>query len=543
MLRFLVIYFNVASTYLKMLLEPIVRNARFRWVLLAVIAIIFATSLYFGLYLDSFHLSKTSIFKHRPSNEPEFDLGLPWPAAPQQIWRALQPMLDGNAPDVKSPDGLNKAISEKYNGGDVDDTLKDALSMPSKDVLRMRDLHQKFVANMTEKLPSFLPTQGAPKRGIVTVAGGYHFPIFFVSLRMLRRTGSTLPVEVFLPSEEDYEKEICEEVLPQYNAKCVTLTSIFDYGDGTHKPNKDVVKFQYKIFSILFSSFEEILFLDSDSFPIENPDPLFDSEPFRETGMITWPDVWAISTSPLFYLITSQTPPRVSERASMESGQLLISKKKHHQTLILASYYNYHGPFFFYDLLCQGGAGKGDKETFHPAALALGLPFYAVSEPVRGVGHAKNNPSQFYIFAMIQHDPLQDYERVKHGHTVDKPRPFFVHANTPKWNAKNVLDKSPPYMLTKNINMEDSPAYVVPEDAVAEIPYVEKHLWEETLWVGCELETKFKDFQEKLPGICARLQEYFDNVLRHRPDFQEDSRPIESNSTEAARVRPRVFTG
>ncbi|KAI4145070.1 MAG: hypothetical protein LQ340_006432 [Diploschistes diacapsis] len=527
-----------------MILEPIVRHARLKWLVLGVITFALATWLYFGHFLDDIHPSKLSIVKAKSNgSELQSAMGLPWPAAPNHLWTLLQPMLDDNAPNANKPSKNYDVGSPYFDQIEVDKPFEDGLSMPSTDVLKMRDLHTKFVANMSQKLPSYFPTQKAPKRGIVTVAGGYHFPIFFVSLRMLRRTGTNLPIEVFLPTEDDYEPEMCEEILPQYNAKCITLTSVFNSGDGTHKPAKGIVKFQYKIFSILFSSFEEVLFLDSDSFPLQNPDPLFDSAPFKETGMITWPDIWAISTSPIYYLISNQPPPRISERASMESGQIMVSKKRHHQTLVLSSYYNYHGPDLYYDLLCQGGNGIGDKETFHPAATALGLPLYAVGEAVKTVGHAKTTPPKHYVFAMIQYDPLEDYERTKHGKVVEKARPFFLHANTPKWNPKNVLDTVAPYMLTKDIFMEDAPAYQVPEENVAEIPGVESQMWEEAIWVGCELEDKFKDFAEKLPGICSRLREYFDGVLKHRPDFANSTESLSPNTTEPARRISRRFVG
>ena len=541
MLRYLVVCLNVATAYFKMIVEPVVRHARFKWILLGGISFALATWLYFGHLLDDFHFSKISILKSKPSSDAPVDTnlivqeGLPWPAAPAELWKFLQPMLDSNAPNVEVKEPSFK--SEKYNADDHDKTLPDVIGMSSGDILNMRNFHQSFVDDMHSKIPNYFPTEGASKRGIVTVAGGYHFPVFMVSLRMLRRTGSTLPVEVFLPNEDDYEEEICEKILPQYNAKCITLTSIFNSGDGTHKPAKGIEKYQYKIFSLLFSSFEEFLFLDSDSFPIQNPDPLFDSEPFKRTGMITWPDIWATSASPIFYLISNRDPPKVSDRATMESGQILVSKKRHHKTLVLASYYNYFGPNLYYRLLCQGGAGAGDKETFHPAALSLGLPFYAVTEPVRGVGHAKNTPGQYYVFAMIQHDPLEDYERIMHGKGVGKARPFFVHANTPKWNAKNVLDISQPYTLTKNINGEDSPAFVTPAENAAEIPDVEKQMWEETKWVGCEMEDKFKDFQERLPGICQRLEDYYERVLSHRYGTSADQKPSNATVTAAPRVR------
>ena len=540
MLRYVEVYFNVASSYTKMMLEPVVRHARFKWLLLGIFSFVLATWLYFGHFLDDFRLSKISIINSTSNGNSQsnknavIESGLPWPAAPAELWKFLQPMLDGNAPGIEIPEP-KAAFSSRYNPDDGDKELQDSITMSSKDVLRMRNLHQNFIDDMNSKLPNYFPTKGAYKRGIVAVAGGFHFPVFFVSLRMLRRTGSTLPVEVFLPSEDDYEEEICETILPQYNAKCITLTSVFKSGDGTHQAAKEISKYQYKIFSLLFSSFEEVLFLDSDSFPIENPDLLFDSEPFKQSGMITWPDIWATSASPLFYLISNQTPPKTSERATMESGQFLVSKKTHHKTLVLAAYYNYFGPNLYYYLLCQGGAGTGDKETFHPAALALGLPFYAVTQPVKGVGHAKNNPGEYYVFAMIQHDPLEDYERIMHGHGVEKARPFFVHANTPKWNAQHVLDISQPYTLTQNINGEPSAAFVVPEESLAEIPEVEKQMWEEVKWVGCELEHKFKDFREGTPGICGRLQDYYDRVLSHRYGLDREQQA--SNATQAT---PRV---
>jgi len=68
------------------------------------------------------------------------------------------------------------------------------------------------------------------------------------------------PVEVFLSSPRDYEQFICEIVLPALNARCLILSDIL--GD-------DVGSFfmiQNKCVAILFSTFEEVLFLDADVF-------------------------------------------------------------------------------------------------------------------------------------------------------------------------------------------------------------------------------------------------------------------------------------
>ena len=62
--------------------------------------------------------------------------------------------------------------------------------------------------------------------------------------------------------------------------------------------------------------------------------------------------------------------------ASSETGQLLINKNSF-QTLILAMYYNYYGPDYYYPFSVKG---EGDKETFIAAAHKLDLPYYQVGE-------------------------------------------------------------------------------------------------------------------------------------------------------------------
>lgn len=57
------------------------------------------------------------------------------------------------------------------------------------------------------------------------VGGGKFFPPLLVSLRLIRRTGTTLPVEVFVP-EQDYEAELCETVLAALGAICRIFPNI-----------------------------------------------------------------------------------------------------------------------------------------------------------------------------------------------------------------------------------------------------------------------------------------------------------------------------
>jgi len=234
--------------------------------------------------------------------------------------------------------------------------LMDQTPMYPQDILKMARAHHLFTSQLQTRLAVHLARQHVlsdcpARRGIVMVAGGEYLPTAMVSIRMLRRSGLVLPVELWMSSKEEYEPQLCTDILPTLNVTCRLLSDVFH--NATTRQSQAIAGFQYKIFAILFSSFDEVLFLDADVVAIQNPDGLFESAPFREKGMITWPDLWATSISPIFYLVTGQTePPLPGERASTESGQLMVNKRTHLETLLVATYYNYYADWY-YILLCQ----------------------------------------------------------------------------------------------------------------------------------------------------------------------------------------------
>ncbi|EGW31713.1 uncharacterized protein SPAPADRAFT_72460 [Spathaspora passalidarum NRRL Y-27907] len=311
------------------------------------------------------------------------------------------------------------------------------LSQQEKDSLR--NSHNAFVHNMmtqySDELLQFNKFNDFMKGdGIVYLGGGSYNQLVLVSLRILRENKSRLPVEVLMPYEQDYDQEFCHHILPTLNAKCKLMTH---YLPKSFMDN--VGGFQLKNIALLVSSFERVLYIDSDNIPIKNPDSFFVNKPFTNKHLVMWPDLWRRSTSPTFYDIAgipvddtfqarnsyAKGDPRgINEdtskisyhdlkgaipEASSETGQILINKKVHFQTLILAMYYNYYGPDFFYPLLSQGAAGEGDKETFIAAAHKLNLPYYQVQEFCRELGPVDPNSKKHNIFAMGQYDPIIDY--------------------------------------------------------------------------------------------------------------------------------------
>jgi alpha 1,2-mannosyltransferase len=94
---------------------------------------------------------------------------------------------------------------------------------------------------------------------------------------MLRKTGSTLLVEVYIPKADNFDYRIYN-VLKDLKAQCIVLLK---FGNFT------ISRFQYKAIALLASKFEDILFLDADNFPIVNPSKFFDEELYTSTSLVT----------------------------------------------------------------------------------------------------------------------------------------------------------------------------------------------------------------------------------------------------------------
>ncbi|KAK6375120.1 mannosyltransferase [Lithohypha guttulata] len=355
-----------------------------------------------------------------------------------QFWKILHQLILNNDPHCKKkPDLVVPRNPRIAYDPEHAHSRPDVLWMDGADVSRMKSAHANFVKDI-RSLPTSLV--------LLTVLA--------ISLGMLRKTQCTLPVEVFLDRPSPRTDEFCAKVFPSLNADCRYFSDIFAEADTNVKLNT----YQYKIFSILFSSFEDVLLLDSDAWPVTNPEPLFHSLPFTDSGLVLWPDFWYASESPYFFHIAKiSSPPTLDARPATESGEILYSKSKHCLSIMLATYYNFYGPEYYYLLQSQGGPGQGDKETFAWAATALNEEFYFVKQPVRSFG--RHDSSGEYIgTAMIQFDPVNDFfhnarlpvtlkdpNEVAHPGPVtvaSPPKPLFIHANYPKFDPYTIFDDS-----------------------------------------------------------------------------------------------------
>ncbi|KAJ5894932.1 hypothetical protein N7495_006623 [Penicillium taxi] len=434
-----------------------------------------------------------------------------------EFWSAFHPILNLHNPFC--PPSTDK-IGVGALAFDAKNEIPrpDLLQLTEECEWAMTSSHSSFIQDIRSAKDDLKPVHTAGTRGLVSAAGREYLPVFVASLRMLRRTGSTLPVELYMHDATEYEKKICDEVLPALNAQCFVLSDVLE--------TQIEQQFQIKVFAILLSSFEEVVWMDADCFPLFKPEELLDSDPFNSTGLVIWPDFWYSSTAPIYYKVSNQEVPAMIARQSSETGFILVSKKSHFLSLLLSAYYNYYGPSHYYRLFTQGAPGEGDKETFLQAASVMGEPFYTVSESVQRIGHSRGKEN-LVGFGMAQSDPREDYAltqqgkwRVKDPSIAPAPRMFFIHANYPKFNVGTGILNPNRDSSTATTNTDGSfgRIWTEPADAIRRFGWdAEKAYWEEAKWVTCNFPFDFKTWEDK-NDLCDQVDEYYEYVFAQPHD-------------------------
>jgi glycosyltransferase involved in cell wall biosynthesis len=230
-------------------------------------------------------------------------------------------------------------------------------------------------------------------RGIVICAGGArYFTCAWVCIRMLRRFGCSLPIQIWYLDSKEMDDRMKAIVAP-YDVQCVNAAEVRET-----IPVRRLCGWELKPYAILNCKFKEVLFLDADNVPIVNPEFLFETAQFKKTGAIFWPDFGRLKPSRSIWDICD-VPYR--DEPEFESGQIVINKEKCWEALCLTMWYNEHSDFYFKHI-------HGDKETFHMSFRKLGQPFAMPSKP-----------AQALLSTMCQHD--FDGRRI------------FQHRNGDKW--------------------------------------------------------------------------------------------------------------
>lgn len=272
---------------------------------------------------------------------------------------------------------------------------------------RHRLAADQFAANVPE-----YPSGTYSGRGVVVVGGGDYWPSAYVTCRMLRHVGCTLPVQVWFLGDRERDDRYADLLAP-HGVECVDLLahpaaascrSLTGHTDP-ERPGKKHPPYEAKSFAALHSPFAEVLLLDADCYPCADPTPLYDCPLFRARGGTFWPDLPHTDKWTHWQQFGVEPMP---PGWGWEVGQYLIDKRSAWRQLQLARWYDDHGDW------CYGRGRYGDHGDKGSWRVAW--------------AHERKVPA-FYQSAAV-------WQRVAFVHSgPDGATPMFVHRCQSKFST------------------------------------------------------------------------------------------------------------
>jgi hypothetical protein len=212
---------------------------------------------------------------------------------------------------------------------------------------------------------------------------------------MLRRLGCVLPIEVWHLGKAEMSEEMAKLLAPM-GVKVVDGLKV-----RRKYPLRELNGWELKPYALLHSRFREALLLDADNVPVINPEFLFESAEFKETGAIFWPDFNHTASNNQLHIWRSCGLRRPSE-LEFETGQILVDKARCWRALNLCMWFNENSDFYYQHI-------HGDKETFHLAFRKVKKSYHLTRHPIHALDAT-----------MCQHDTAG--------------RRLFQHRNLAKWD-------------------------------------------------------------------------------------------------------------
>jgi hypothetical protein len=226
----------------------------------------------------------------------------------------------------------------------------------------VQEAYRHAAAAFARDLPTY--PGGFVGRGIVIAGGGAYFPSAYITLRTLRHVGCALPVQLWHLAGELTPRMIA--LIEPLGAVCVNADAVARSSPFRFLHGHWWKGWQLKPYAVAHCSFEEVLLLDADCYPVRDPGFLFEWRQYQERGAVFWPDL--TSSSGLLAMAARTVFGVEPGRPAFESGQVLIDKRRSWPELQLTLWYNAHADFVYHHLW-------GDKDTFNLAWNQLGRAY------------------------------------------------------------------------------------------------------------------------------------------------------------------------
>ena len=260
----------------------------------------------------------------------------------------------------------------------------------------LEEKNEQLLENVRKLLPQLqnklilYPNEYFKGRGIVLTVGNDQLLHTKINLRIIEWLKTELPVEVWYSSLQltddiindllnyvpklnvkacSFEKALCYSL----NGKQISIPSKYIYLSETKNVQGKI--YSFKLSSIISSTFEEIIFVDSDCYIVRDPIYLFENDPmYKKFGSLFYPDIYMSHQHSKLWKILNTTC--VQNEFSLDSGALVLNKKFVWNGIYMAKLMgDYHQIFYEYFI------SHGDKDTFRLAFRYMKINYYIVGIP------------------------------------------------------------------------------------------------------------------------------------------------------------------
>jgi hypothetical protein len=216
-------------------------------------------------------------------------------------------------------------------------------------------------------------------RGILIVGGSRtHLGNAYILLRMLRQhLRCQLPIEIVYYGQQELDPAAAalvrsfiaaEETAGKARITLIDGLKVQGQHIGTLQPHPTDTKLTSwvaKVHALCWvTSFQQVLLLDSDNLPVQDPEVLFEVPEFNNNGFLIWPDFWHnLWMEPAVYrLLNLSVPWEVNPKGFLaaESGQMLLDRSAHADVLEWLWLLNSHRELVYECVV-------GDKDTYRMA--------------------------------------------------------------------------------------------------------------------------------------------------------------------------------
>lgn len=225
----------------------------------------------------------------------------------------------------------------------------------------VREAFKIAFSDAARMAPDWHPSLAVKDRGIVICGGGWRFfPSVYVTVRAIRNTGCTLPIQVWCLGDQGEFDHRMKATTDRFDVEWINAQA---FAREWQIKKRRWGGWELKPFAALHCPFREVVCLDADCYPAYDLSLFLDSQEHRYIGATFWPDISSLTKGQW-----DQFGIPYRNEPAFESGQFAIDKTRHYKALWLTNWMNDRSDYVYSHIY-------GDKDTFHLSWRKLGMNY------------------------------------------------------------------------------------------------------------------------------------------------------------------------